>query len=99
MLFLSVLASLISGGYPYAGASARRLAPLCPCLLLCREAGRALGRWQAASRTPPCSPVSCCLLPAFVLTPAGEWFEAKAQPGEHLEPLDEQRAVVVANLW
>ncbi|KAI7840780.1 hypothetical protein COHA_005518 [Chlorella ohadii] len=47
ILFLSVLASLINSGYPY----------------------------------------------------AGEWFEAKAQPGEHLEPLDEQRAVVVANLW
>lgn len=47
ILFLSVLASLISGGYPY----------------------------------------------------AGEWFEAKPQPGHEQEPLDEQRDEVVENLW
>jgi len=30
---------------------------------------------------------------------AGEWFEAKAQPGHKVEPLDEQRDAVVASLW
>lgn len=31
--------------------------------------------------------------------PAGEWFEAKAEPGHEVEPLEEQRAKVVASLW
>ncbi|PSC75882.1 DNA mismatch repair [Micractinium conductrix] len=31
---------------------------------------------------------------------AGEWFEAKPEtPGGHVEPLHEQRDVVVKNLW
>ena len=47
VLFLSVLAGLINGGYPY----------------------------------------------------AGEWFEAKAEPGHPVEPLAEQRQLAVANLW
>lgn len=47
----------------------------------------------SAAMLSPRHPYTCTFMPA------GEWFEAKAQPGEHLEPLDEQRAVVVANLW
>ena len=31
--------------------------------------------------------------------PAGEWFEAKAEPGHGVEPLGEQRELVVGNLW
>lgn len=29
----------------------------------------------------------------------GEWFEAKAEPGHTVEPLEEQRERAVHNLW
>ncbi len=43
-----------------------------------------------------CFCLPCCPNP---LALAGEWFEAKAQPGHEVEPLSEQREIVVANLW
>lgn len=53
--------------------------------------------WEpAAALARESSAVAALLLPGWH---AGEWFEAKAQPGHEVEPLDEQRDVVVGNLW
>lgn len=48
--------------------------------------------------TPRVLPLTACRV--FVCRrPAGEWFEPKAEPGEEVEPLGEQRETAVGNLW
>ncbi len=98
-----MLASLINSGYPYAGASAAAAAAAAAAA---GWAGLLLHLPAAAALLPETRCPTVLFIPTIHPRPwhvsptrAGEWFEAKAQPGEHLEPLDEQRAVVVANLW
>ena len=71
-------------------------------LLLCRVAPPWLPPMCVPSAllhaTPLTLPTFTCLPPRPPALP-GEWFEAKPEPGEHVEPLDEQRAEVVASLW
>ena len=48
---------------------------------------------------PRPSPSPTPVPPRHPPSPAGEWFEAKAEPGHEVEPLGEQRELVVGNLW
>lgn len=69
-------------------------------LLVSSGAACATALWQSVpSALPHATPPTFTCLPPRPPALPGEWFEAKPEPGEHVEPLDEQRAEVVASLW